>query len=126
MQQMKVEQSLPFKAVTLFEMFPFAILLNSHLEITLIGESLRKILPNCIGKILTEYVLTRNSTKIPLFHYRTTIYKILHSREAHSRPRMDHIINKNQQRFYIPTFNPLYSQDRSIQTLQTYFQLRRK
>ena len=51
MQQMKVEQSLPFKAVTLFEMFPFAILLNSHLEITLIGESLRKILPNSIGKI---------------------------------------------------------------------------
>ena len=51
MQQKKVEQSLPFKAVTLFEMFPFAILLNSHLEITLIGESLRKILPNCIGNI---------------------------------------------------------------------------
>ena len=57
MQQMKVEQSLPFKAVTLFEMFPFAILLNSHLEITLIGESLRKILPNCIGKISNNWIV---------------------------------------------------------------------
>ena len=57
MQQMKVEQSLPFKAVTLFEMFPFAILLNSHLEITMVGDSLRKILPNCIGKISNNWIV---------------------------------------------------------------------
>ena len=57
MQQKKVEQSLPFKAGTLFEMFPFAILLNSHLEITMIGDSLRKILPNCIGQPFTKYFL---------------------------------------------------------------------
>ena len=53
-QQKKVEQSLPIKAVTLFEMFPFAILLNENLEITLIGESLRRILPICIGKYFSK------------------------------------------------------------------------
>ena len=59
-QQKKVEQSLPIKAVTLFEMFPFAILLNENLEITLIGESLRRILPNCIG----EYFSTISYVKV--------------------------------------------------------------
>lgn len=53
--KVKMEQSLPFKAHSVFETFPFSILINEELKISLIGTALRKVMPDCIGTSLLEH-----------------------------------------------------------------------
>ena len=53
--QQKMEQSLPFKAYALFDTFPFSILFDKALNIVLVGNALRKILPQCIGQPILEH-----------------------------------------------------------------------
>ncbi len=48
------ESSLPIRAHVIFEIFPFSILFTENLNITLIGASLRVIMPSIIGQPLNE------------------------------------------------------------------------
>jgi guanylate cyclase len=49
------EASLPIKAITLFEMFPFCILFQKDLTVSSIGIALRQVIPNILGKKITSY-----------------------------------------------------------------------
>ena len=49
------EASLPIKAGTLFEMFPFCILFHEDLTVSCIGIALRQVIPGIVGKKVTEY-----------------------------------------------------------------------
>ena len=49
---LRQESSLPVRAHVIFEIFPFAILFNESLVITLVGASLRLIMPGLIGERL--------------------------------------------------------------------------
>ncbi len=46
---LRQEASLPVRANVIFEIFPFGILFNDNLVITLVGSSLRLIMPNIVG-----------------------------------------------------------------------------
>ncbi len=48
--QRRFEASLPFKAFALFEVFPFSVLLDQELNIVVVGNALRKIIPGCVGE----------------------------------------------------------------------------
>ncbi len=53
-------ESMPVKAHIIFDIFPFAILLDTELKITVVGAALRRILfrvlGTCIDKIIREVV----------------------------------------------------------------------
>ena len=49
------EASLPIKAGTLFEMFPFCILFHEDLTVSCIGVALRQVMPGIVGKKVTAY-----------------------------------------------------------------------
>ena len=49
------EASLPIKAGTLFEMFPFCILFHEGLTVSCIGVALRQVIPGLIGRKVTAY-----------------------------------------------------------------------
>ena len=49
------ETGLPIKAGTLFEMFPFSILFHEDLSVSCIGIALRQVMPQIIGKKVTEF-----------------------------------------------------------------------
>ena len=49
------EASLPIKAGTLFEMFPFCILFHEDLTVSCIGVALRQVIPGLIGRKVTAY-----------------------------------------------------------------------
>lgn len=51
---LRQEASLPIRAHVIFEIFPFSILLSESLVITLVGTSLRQIIPDCIGMPLSN------------------------------------------------------------------------
>jgi len=44
-----IESSMPVKAYTLFEVFPFSILLDDQLKLKLVGKSLRQTIPGILG-----------------------------------------------------------------------------
>ena len=46
----RTESSMPFKAYSLFEVFPFSILFDENLKIRLVGTSLRLIIPYVLGQ----------------------------------------------------------------------------
>ena len=50
MREQRQEASLPIRANVIFEIFPYAILFNDLLVITLVGSSLRLIMPNLVGQ----------------------------------------------------------------------------
>ena len=49
------EASLPIKAGTLFEMFPFCILFHEDLTVSCIGVALRQVIPGLVGRKVTAY-----------------------------------------------------------------------
>ena len=49
------EASLPIRASTLFEMFPFCILYQKDLTVSSIGVALRQVIPHIVGKKITAY-----------------------------------------------------------------------
>ena len=49
------EASLPIKAGTLFEMFPFCMLFHDDLTVSCIGVALRQVMPGIVGKKVTAY-----------------------------------------------------------------------
>lgn len=49
------EASLPIRASTLFEMFPFCILFQKDLTVSSIGIALRQVIPHIVGKKITSY-----------------------------------------------------------------------
>ena len=49
------EASLPIRASTLFEMFPFCILFQKDLTVTSMGIALRQIIPQIVGRKLTSF-----------------------------------------------------------------------
>ena len=49
------ETGLPIKAGTLFEMFPFSVLFHEDLTVSCIGIALRQVMPQMIGKKVTEF-----------------------------------------------------------------------
>ena len=49
------EASLPIKAGTLFEMFPFCILFHEDLAVSCIGVALRQVIPGLVGRKVTAY-----------------------------------------------------------------------
>ncbi len=49
------ESSLPIRAATLFEMFPFCILFQKDMTVSCIGVALRQIIPQIIGRKLTSF-----------------------------------------------------------------------
>lgn len=52
--QTRLESSLAFKAFALFEVFPFAILFNDELKINVVGNALKRIIPNCVGMEIVQ------------------------------------------------------------------------
>ena len=49
------EASLPIKAGTIFEMFPFCLLFHEDLTVSNIGIALRQVIPGMVGKKVTIY-----------------------------------------------------------------------
>ena len=49
------EASLPIKAGTIFEMFPFCMLFHEDLTVSNLGIALRQVLPGMAGKKVTAY-----------------------------------------------------------------------
>ncbi|XP_023325301.1 soluble guanylate cyclase 88E isoform X2 [Eurytemora carolleeae] len=47
--------SMPLRASILFEMFPFCILYNSDLTVSVLGSALRQIIPKMVGQNLTNW-----------------------------------------------------------------------
>merc|ERR1719394_221086 len=47
--------AMPIKASIIFEMFPFCILYNSNMEVTILGSALRQILSKNVGQGLGQY-----------------------------------------------------------------------
>jgi hypothetical protein len=47
----RLEASMPFKAYSLFEVFPFSILFDQNLKIRVVGKALRRTIPGVMGKI---------------------------------------------------------------------------
>ncbi|XP_063861386.1 soluble guanylate cyclase 88E-like isoform X2 [Scylla paramamosain] len=49
------ERSLPLRGNILFEIFPFCILFGSNMQVRYIGNSMMQIMPELVGKKLTEW-----------------------------------------------------------------------
>merc|ERR550534_694939 len=49
------DASLPIRAATLFEMFPFCVLFNPEMNVTMLGVALRMIIPKIIGEGLSSW-----------------------------------------------------------------------
>ena len=49
------EASLPIRASTLFEMFPFCLLFQKDMTVSSMGIALRQIIPQIVGKKVTSY-----------------------------------------------------------------------
>jgi len=49
------DASMPIRAAVIFEMFPFSILYNSQMEVTVLGIALRQIIPKIIGQTLSSW-----------------------------------------------------------------------
>ena len=49
------EASLPIKAGTIFEMFPFCLLFHEDLTVSCIGIALRQVIPGMVGRKITAY-----------------------------------------------------------------------
>merc|ERR1719348_2214842 len=54
-QEARKDASMPVRAAIIFEMFPFCILYNSNMEVTVLGIALRQIIPKIIGKPLSSW-----------------------------------------------------------------------
>merc|ERR1719348_1813446 len=54
-QASRKDASMPVRASIIFEMFPFCILYNSNMEVTVLGIALRQIIPKIIGKPLSSW-----------------------------------------------------------------------
>merc|ERR1719348_982268 len=54
-QASRKDASMPVRAAIIFEMFPFCILYNSNMEVTVLGIALRQIIPKIIGKPLSSW-----------------------------------------------------------------------
>jgi len=49
------DASMPIRAATLFEMFPFCVLFNPEMNVTMLGVALRMIIPKIIGEGLSSW-----------------------------------------------------------------------
>merc|ERR1719323_1972139 len=49
------DASMPIRAATLFEMFPFCVLFNPEINVTMLGVALRMIIPKIIGEGLSSW-----------------------------------------------------------------------
>merc|ERR1711936_1095061 len=49
------DASMPIRAATLFEMFPFCLLFNPEMNVTMLGVALRMIIPKIIGEGLSSW-----------------------------------------------------------------------
>merc|ERR1719305_1427974 len=49
------DASMPIRAATLFEMFPFCLLFNPEMNVTMLGIALRMIIPKIIGEGLSSW-----------------------------------------------------------------------
>merc|ERR1719412_855065 len=49
------DASMPIRAATLFEMFPFCVLFNPEMNVTMLGVALRMIIPMIIGEGLSSW-----------------------------------------------------------------------
>merc|ERR1711971_382939 len=49
------DASMPIRAATLFEMFPFCVLFNPEMNVTMLGVALRMIIPKIIGESLSSW-----------------------------------------------------------------------
>jgi len=54
-QSARKDASMPIRAAIIFEMFPFSILYNANMEVTVLGAALRLIIPKIIGQALSNY-----------------------------------------------------------------------
>merc|ERR1719369_1522186 len=54
-QASRKDASMPVRAAIIFEMFPFCILYNANMEVTVLGIALRQIIPKIIGKPLSSW-----------------------------------------------------------------------
>merc|ERR550532_2532129 len=53
--QAQADKDQPIKASVIFEMFPFCILYNQNMEVTILGSALRQIIPRIIGEGLSSW-----------------------------------------------------------------------
>merc|ERR550532_3141260 len=53
--QAQADKDQPIKASVIFEMFPFCILYNKNMEVTILGSALRQILSQTVGQGLSSY-----------------------------------------------------------------------
>merc|ERR1711936_1056999 len=49
------DASMPIRAATIFEMFPFCVLFNPEMNVTMLGVALRMIIPKIIGEGLSSW-----------------------------------------------------------------------
>ncbi|XP_023325285.1 soluble guanylate cyclase 88E isoform X2 [Eurytemora carolleeae] len=54
-EELRKGSSMPLRANVLFEIFPFCILYNSDLTVTVLGAALRQIIPKMVGQNITNW-----------------------------------------------------------------------
>lgn len=54
-EEARKDASMPIRAAVIFEMFPFCILYNANMEVTVLGIALRQIIPKIIGQSLSSW-----------------------------------------------------------------------
>jgi len=54
-EEARKDASMPIRAAIIFEMFPFCILYNSNMEVTVLGIALRQVIPKIIGQSLSSW-----------------------------------------------------------------------
>merc|ERR1719186_279497 len=54
-EEKRKDASMPIRAATIFEMFPFCMLYNANMEVTVLGIALRQIIPKIVGQSLSSW-----------------------------------------------------------------------